>query len=355
MTQHRVRILAAAGAIFALGLLAWTFRDVSATELWRHARQADAGWLVAMVAGAIATQGIRALRWRLLLPEEGAGLSLSSRFRAVCIGFMANTLFPVRLGEFARALALTRTSRLRLSQTLGSLVAERVLDGVVLVGFLASGLWILETSALVSTAGVADIRQLAMAMAMVFGLLACGMTLFVVARRWAEAMSRRVLGTLVSAPRAAAIGGVLVAFGDGVAALRGGGRIARALLWTVALWLVGALSILCGLRAFGIVAPGLQGAVLLQGLVAFAVAVPSSPGFFGPLEAAFRVGLALFGTETGRAVSFAMAFHVLTFLPLTLLGVLYAHRLGIGWGQIREGRASDAPLSSAEVAASPAL
>ena len=62
-------------------------------------------------------------------------------------------------------------------------------------------------------------------------------------------------------------------------------------------------------------------ALLLQGLVAFGVAIPSSPGFFGPFEAVTRATLALYGVAPTQAVTYAVAYHLAVFVPISLLGL----------------------------------
>lgn len=59
------------------------------------------------------------------------------------------------------------------------------------------------------------------------------------------------------------------------------------------------------------------------------MAVPAAPGFFGLFEALTIVSLALYGVDRGSATSFAIGFHILTFIPATALGAYYATRLGL--------------------------
>src|SRR5439155_394373 len=70
-----------------------------------------------------------------------------------------------------------------------------------------------------------------------------------------------------------------------------------------------------------------EGAFLLQGVIGFGVALPSSPGFVGVFEAATRVTLAIYGIDATRAVSYAVAYHLSTFVPITLLGLYSLSRL----------------------------
>ena len=81
----------------------------------------------------------------------------------------------------------------------------------------------------------------------------------------------------------------------------------KALGWSVIVWLNLAFSIWLGLLAFDITGPGLSGAIFLQSVIAFAVAAPSSPGFFGVFEAATRLGLGVYDVPATDMVSFATA------------------------------------------------
>jgi uncharacterized membrane protein YbhN (UPF0104 family) len=74
--------------------------------------------------------------------------------------------------------------------------------------------------------------------------------------------------------------------------------------------------------------------VFLQAVNAFLVSIPSSPGFFGPFEAGVRLALAPFGVPASQAVSFAAAFHIGSFAPVTVLGLYYLGRLGLSWGEV---------------------
>ena len=50
------------------------------------------------------------------------------------IGFMANNLFPFRIGEFIRACVLARHERLSKTTVFATVVVERVVDMLTLLG-----------------------------------------------------------------------------------------------------------------------------------------------------------------------------------------------------------------------------
>ncbi|HEU4427133.1 MAG TPA: lysylphosphatidylglycerol synthase domain-containing protein, partial [Myxococcota bacterium] len=98
----------AAGAAIAALALWWAFRDVPFRELWRALAGADL-WLAVLpsVACHWASLWVRALRWQQLAAAVGE-LPLAPAYRATAVRFMANNLFPLRLGELAGAWVVSR-------------------------------------------------------------------------------------------------------------------------------------------------------------------------------------------------------------------------------------------------------
>jgi uncharacterized membrane protein YbhN (UPF0104 family) len=118
-------------------------------------------------------------------------------------------------------------------------------------------------------------------------------------------------------------------------------------LLSIAVWGVNGASFwICNI-AFDLQAPWTSG-FLLQSLIAFGVAVPSSPGFFGPFEAVTRATLALYGIPAGLAVSYAVSYHLSTFVPITLLGLWSLSRARLHLADLRAARQATQPGSSAD-------
>lgn len=86
--------------------------------------------------------------------------------------------------------------------------------------------------------------------------------------------------------------------------------------------------------AVGISVP-FSAALLLQAMVALGVAVPAAPGFFGIFEKIAVLGLAIYMVPAALATSWAIGFHILSFLPITLIGAFYFTRLGLNLREIQ--------------------
>jgi uncharacterized protein (TIRG00374 family) len=131
----------------------------------------------------------------------------------------------------------------------------------------------------------------------------------------------------------------LSAFAAGLGVLRHPGRFVAVFGWTLAHWLVHALALWLGFRAVGIGVP-FTAALFVQGLLSLAASLPSAPGFFGLFESAAKIGLAVYGVDQTLAVSWALGYHILTFIPITVIGAVYFVRLGVRMGDVSRAGAA---------------
>jgi uncharacterized protein (TIRG00374 family) len=322
----------AIGLAVSLALLYWALHDVSFTEAWDHMRSANL-WLLALAATVqLSTFVIRAIRWRIFLKPVLADSSFDARFSTTCIGFMVNNLLPARVGEFARAYALSRVQPITVSASFGSVVVERLFDTLTLVLFLATP-FLLPGFAL--TAGFGDqILGRVISVSVIFG----GAVLVLVGLIWWPAMAIRTfkstVGRLLPHKLTDKVVQMIESFVEGMGAMRSPELVIKGFAWSFVHWLWGALALYTGMLAFGITQPGFLGAIFLQAVNAISVAIPSTPGFFGLFEASVRFALTPFGVDPGLAISFAFAFHIASYIPATLLGLYLMGRLGLTWSEV---------------------
>lgn len=332
------KVVIGLGVVVSIVLLGFALRDVSVPELLEHLGHANMWWLLAATVAATGTFALRAIRWRILLLPVSSEISFRSRWATICVGFMANNVIGARVGEFARAASLSRVEPVGLSPILASLVVERLLDGIVTVGLLLPAYFVLGPEQLAEAGPLVDILTgfvvivgagIVVAAAMVWfpGPLLSLVERF--SRRLPEALAARIIGILES-------------FIDGLGILRRGRILVAAFMWSIVVWAWNAFSFYLGFLSFDIIEPGFTGAMLLQSIISLFVAIPSTPGFFGPFEFGARVGLDLYGVEPSRIISFAATYHIATFIPVTILGIWYMRVLGISRAEIRRhGEATD--------------
>lgn len=326
-SRHRIWQLLLAISISAL-LLWWAFRDVNLAEAMGYLRAVRLGWLLAAVIVATTLFPLRLFRWRLLLrKEDGGPYPWLPLWHAIAMGFAANNLLPFRAGEVVRTVAASRLTGARLSSSFASVAVERVFDALTVVGLLAVALLMPGMPSGLSVAGI-PVQQVATS-AGLLALAALGCAGLVVAfPRAAEGVIRRIVPSDRIALRLIEM---IEGIRQGLGVLQSPLRLAKVIVWSLVLWLVNALSFYLAFQAFDLPVDYV-GAVVLQGILAFGIAVPSAPGYVGPFEAAITAVLALYGIGASQAVAYAVGYHLTTFVPITLLGVWSATKTGLGLG-----------------------
>jgi hypothetical protein len=241
---------------------------------------------------------------------------------------MANNVLPVRIGEFARPYALSRLEPVPVVAALSSLVIERMFDAFTLIAMLFVAMLLPGFPAWPADAAV-DFPGIAQRLAFFMGLGALALFALVLwprpAVRFFESMANRVLPRPFRRPLVDA----LEAFLAGASVLRSGRLLVQVGLWSVVLWIVNATGFWIAMRAFDLDL-SLTAAIFFNSCIAFIVAVPAGPGFVGTFEAAADIVLAdLWGQETTRVLAFALGFHIASFVPVTVMGLYYAGKLGL--------------------------
>lgn len=317
--------MAVVGVVVSLALLYWTLHDVSLAEVMTHLRAARPWPLVVAVVLATLTFPVRTLRWRILLRTPGDGpVSWHALWHAIAIGFMANNTLPLRLGEVVRSYAGSRLGGVPLATVLSSVAVERALDLLTLVGLL--GVALVSAGLPGSTVIMgARLDTLALRGGILCGLIFAGALSVVLFPLAAERLTRALVPFQGLADKLVRL---IEALRQGFAVLRSPSRLALAVLWSIGVWLLGAYSFYVAFAAFGIQVD-FAGALLVQSLLAFGVAAPSTPGFFGVFEFVVAAALALFGVANSVGVAYGITYHITTFIPITLLGLYSLARTGL--------------------------
>ena len=336
----------ALGILLSVGFLVLAFRGIRFGEVVTLVRHANVGLLALSVIVATCTFPLRARRWRPILDPVAPNLPFAPLFSATAIGMMLNNVLPARAGEPARAYALSRsTPAVSFPAAFASLAVDRLFDMVVMFGlmFLAMldpafprGAEIMNRPvSSYALGGLALMIGLSAAMYAVVFFPSHVLSLY-------ELLARRI------APKLEARGRVAVAaIIDGLSVLRRPSRFAAVFAWTLAHWLCNALAFWIGFRAFDINVP-FSAALFLQGLVAIGVAAPQMPGFFGVFELFGQVGLGLYGVRSDTAVAWAITYHALSFVPITVIGAWFFMRAGISIGDIGGAQRAE-PVESGDL------
>jgi uncharacterized protein (TIRG00374 family) len=329
------------GVVVSALLLWWTMKDTSVHAVWEVLSKSSLPLWIACMVFATAIFPLRAIRWRALLAPVAGRLPFRPLWEATAIGAMASNVIPLRPGEIARPLVLSRSEpRVGFAAAFASVAVDRLFDAAVLIMLMLAATL---DPAFPSQQPIGDhtLATYLRPTAIGLGLVLAGLVFFVVAPDRVFAISDAVMRRV--APRfEPRMRKLLEGFVSGLHVLRSPRLLAEVFFWTVVHWLCNAFAFWLGFQALHLAAPFSAG-LLLQGLIAIGVAIPSTPGFFGPFEAVGKAGLAVYGVSNAEAVSWVIGFHVLSFIPITIMGAWYLARMKLHFSDLTGAAKAPAP------------
>jgi uncharacterized membrane protein YbhN (UPF0104 family) len=290
---------------------------------WTLVRRASPELYLLALATYYTAFGIRAARWRILLANSGEPPEripgVGDLAEIIYLSWFANSVVPAKLGDVYRGWLLRRTGGASLSHGMGTIVAERVLDAVVLVTLMLVAGVVTYGDVLagaVQGGTLACVRQglrggstscVLVDLLMVGGVVAAGLLLALVA--FARYGAR--LGSAIPRIPTRALG-IYNRFSD--ALVLSFGRFGplltlSALAWAAegtAFWLVG--------HALGYSLP-LPLVVFFSLLQAFITVIPLTPGGLG-FEVFLAAALSLRGLDQASALAMTALYRTITYASL---------------------------------------
>ncbi len=120
-------------------LLWYAYKDTDFSQMGDDLVQCNPFWLLLTIPIQFIAHLSRARRWQLLLEPLGNIPSLKNTFIAVMAGYFGNLILP-RMGEVTRCGVLYNTNNIPLTDSGGTVVAERAIDVLTLGLVLGLGL-----------------------------------------------------------------------------------------------------------------------------------------------------------------------------------------------------------------------
>jgi len=299
--------------------LALALRNVRFAELWQVLSSARWRWIPAMAALSLLDLLVRALRWRILL-SRAASPPVMLLFRLEAIGLSVNNVLFMRLGELARAFLAGREIGLPFMTALSSVAVERVLDVAALLSlFCAASAWsggvalALRRGALLVLLGVLVLLVL---LVLAEGPLEPGGLWESRLRAW---------------PR---LHNLVCQMAAGAAVLRDPKAACRVAALSLSLWGLDALLYWAGGRALGL---GLDypRSILVLSWAGAGAALPAAPGAFGTFEAMVKSVMTGFGASPDQALAYAVFNHMIMYLVVTSLGLVFLTQVGLSLGELK--------------------
>jgi uncharacterized membrane protein YbhN (UPF0104 family) len=319
----------AAGILLAALLLVWVLHDVDRAALGRALAEASVAGLVLGAILNFAHNVPRVWRWGLLLTPVRLGVPFRPMFSAVLLGYLTTWLVPGRVGEVVRPLLLSGRERIPLGPCLGSVVADRLLDGAAILMLFGSALPFVtfegpaadHAQGIRATAGVAVIAALLALVALV-GVSSVAVPV----SRWLAGRPKWVRW----------VGNATLSVASGSDALRRPALLLAVLAQSVTAWLLICAGTWVGIRASG-TDVAFSSVLVLMPLLALGVAVPT-PGGAGGYHAAMAWGLEkLFGVPLELAVGAGILMHLAIVIPVFVVGPVLMKTERVSWHDLVSG------------------
>jgi uncharacterized protein (TIRG00374 family) len=317
-------------ALISFGLsaafIAFSLRNTNARAVIAAIAGADWRPIFAYLAILLLVHFVRTIRWKLLLEPIGK-VTFAQVNSACAIGFMLLMTLPLRLGELARPVLISRPSptnqRLPRSGAMATVVIERIVDSLGL-GLLG----ILSLRMLAASGSAAEFARHASAVVFSGFALLCGvLVVSYFMRERAISVLQKVLSPL-SPSLSNRAAGVLDRFIRGLH-LGSAWRLIAVLGLTGLHWALHVLGFWLVADAFGLRISLLMAGTTLV-VQAVGIMIPAGPGMIGTSQFFTQLGLSIFipGALTvpaiaARAAAYANTIWLLQFGQQAILGLVF--------------------------------
>ncbi len=224
----------------------------------------------------------RAFKWSYLF-HHIKKVKIVSLFKTTLVGFMVNSIYPARIGEIYRAYMLSRLEKINKSTILGTIVLERLFDGVVVgLGIIYIFLLNIIHNKVFYKVGLLGI--------IVYFAAICSILLFYFRKVFIIKLINILLFFLKKKVKKK-IFNLLDSFYHGLHILKNLPNLLMFTLYTIITWVIIVFSMylyIQSMNIFQIISVPINPfifSLLLTGMLAIGVSIPSGPGAVGPFQA----------------------------------------------------------------------
>ena len=317
------------GLALAVLLFWWVLKGIDLARLGKALGDASVTGLILAAVLNVSHNIFRVLRWKALLRPVRARIPFLPMFSAVILGYMTSWIIPGRLGELVRPALLTAREQVPLGPCLGSVLADRLMDMVAIILLFSVG-----TFSVTFTGAAADYAGEIQAVSVFMILAAVAVLAMLLLVSWNRGRAGLFLsgrGRVVQR-----IGRTVLSVSRGVDGFRSTRLFVPIVFHSLMCWIVINLSTWIGLQAAG-VDISLGAVLVLQPILAIGVAIPT-PGGAGGYHAMMKAGLViLFGVGQVAAVGAGILLHLVSVVPVIVLGTLLFWTEKYSMADIRSG------------------
>ena len=320
------------GIIVSAGILYAAFYRINFRQLLVNLQDANYIYLFPIVFIIFVNMALRAVRWGfLLLPIKKIGFT--NLFEGILIGFMANNVLPVRMGEFVRAYIIGRSERIRKSASFATVMVERLFDGLTVLGLLVVVLLFIH----LPPENIHFKKALHMGGYITVAIYGFTFVILAIIKTQTRWFLKTALFFTRPFPSRVAKNGIstIKSFKEGLVSVESTRTMLISFGYSLVIWAVFAYSIYLMGLSFGLQLSISATAMVLLA-ICLAMMIPSTPGYIGPYHASVAYALVLYNIPLEKALSFSLVFHAANYIPITVAGFLYLWKHHLSLRKIRE-------------------
>ena len=321
---------------------------------------ADANYLFVVPGIALYLVSVlfRTLRWQALL-RHIRPIGVARLYPAVVVGYMANDLLPMRLGELVRSYYVGEREGISKTASLATIVVERVLDALMLLFFIAAISLFAPVGGLARTfgdqTGVAW-PLLVVAFSLPFVAAFAMLLLFALYPARSGALAKAAVTPLperFEIPLRRIIDMLL----HGLTPLRSPRTLGTLFALSAPIWILESALFFFVAYSFGLdqlhdsIGELAISMVLVTAISNIASSVPAAPGGTGLFEIVTRETLVYLPTASiGRSVagSYAIVVHAALLLPMIILGQVFLWNENISLRRLSAAGRAESTVSQRE-------
>lgn len=319
MRQKNPSLNIVLGAVISLALLIWVFLKIDLHHALAEILSASPGWLACFWGVKLISIAIKSVRWRLVL-RHALGRWPHRAGPALVIGYFGNSIFPAKLGELLRIQVLRRNNRARFSPVLGTIVLERSVDGIVVLGFLALATLFVP---------LPDWAKRATLLACLLFVSLFVMVVWLAYRQRPDHEHSKAEGML------GRFKNMVNRFSIGFRAARSPMVLTGAILLTITAWSMDVTGTYFIFRAFSLTLPW-SSALVLVAITALGGSVPSAPSGLGTHQFLCITVLGWFGVSPERAVAVSVGEVSVMVLTVSIMGTFFLWQEGLSLRSLRQ-------------------
>ena len=294
-------------------ILFWVYRDFNFQRVWEVLTDGmDYRWMALSLVFGVFANLFRGWRWKLALEPLGEYPKTSHCVYAIFISYASNLVIP-RVGEVTRCGVLSKYDGVSFSQSLGTVVSERMID-TLCVGLITGLVLLLQMPVFATFFAETGTNVGRYAEVLTSGhfylIILCALAILVLA-----------FFLIRNIALFAKLKGILQNIWQGVIALKDIRQIPLYIMYTLGIWVCYFLEFYLAFYAFGFSAHlGITAGLVMFVVGTLAVIVPT-PNGAGPWHFAVMTMMMLYGVGKEDAGIFALLVHGIQTFLLILLGI----------------------------------